>query len=409
MRKFFLKLIGLLLTSCLIILIVSQIYVRYNNSYKTQIVDVSIIKEKSKAKGIIYKDEIVLNYDGGNIKKNMQPNGAKVGMNSKIVQIYDSKEDALKYDRILELKEELKNLENIQNERQSKNLDFSSIEKQIYSNYYEFLDDLNRKNLNNLDYEKRKLIYSLNMRETIINKNTDFNTSISNIKKEIENIEKGMKMPKIIFSKNTGYFVGCTDGFENVCSTNHLEDLNFKNFSNFFNSYDSYRKHSDQNVKIITGHKILFKAIMKTKDLANRKINCDCKIKFKEIDQEVDANLKSVDLNFNEQYGLGVFEILNMNEKLASFRKGEAEVVFKEFEGFKLPKTAIRNNSNNETGVYVVKGSNMKFKKVFVLCEDEDFVICSTKPKNNSKPFEYLKNLDTVIVKGRNLYENKRI
>ena len=409
MKSFLLKLFILVISTYIIILFSHEIYVKFSNSYETQIIDVSILQEKSKAKGIIYKDEVILNSGYGNITKNMQPNGAKVSVNSNIVQIYDSKEDAQKYDRILKLREELKNLENIQNEKQSKNLNFAGVEKHIYFSYYNFLDKIINKNLNDVEDDKANLTSYLNMRETIINKNIDFNKSILKIKEEIAGLEKTVKMPKIIFSKETGYFVNFTDGLENICSINNIENLKFDKFKNFYENYNKYRKNSDKNVKIITSHNILFKAIMKTKDLSNRKINCDCKIKFKETDQEVEANLKNVYLNFNKEYSLAIFEILNMNEKLSSLRKAEADVIFKEFEGFKIPKEAVRNNSENETGVYIISGSNIKFKKISILFEDEDFVICSINPKNKSETSKYLKNLDKIIVKGRNIYENKKV
>ena len=409
MKSFLLKLFILVTSAYIIILFSHEIYVKFNNSYKTQIIEITKLQEKSKAKGIIYKDEVVLNSNDGNIIKNMQPNGTKVNFNSNIVQIYDSKEDAQKYDRILKLKEELKNLENIQNEKQFKNLNFSTVDKQIYFNYYNFLDKINNKNLNNIEEYKTNLTSYLNIRETIINKNANFNKSILKIKDEIAEIEKNIKMPKIILSKEIGYFVNCTDGFENICTIKNAEDLNFKKFNDFYENYDKYKKDSGKNVKIITSHTILFKAIMKTKDLSNRKINSDCQIKFKEINQEVRANLKNVYLNFNEEYSLAVFEILNMNEKLSSLIKTKANVIFKEFEGFKIPKEAIRNNTQNEVGVYVIIGSTIKFKRISILFEDEDFVICSVNPKNKSENSKYLKNLDKIIVKGKNLYENKKI
>ncbi len=395
----------------LILFTTSKIYSVINNSYKTEVVNITNIKETSNVIGVIYKDENVLNLSNDKIVKYINKDGTKVALNEKIAQIYNTNEDALKYENILTLKEELKNLENFQNENSLNNLDFTTVNKQIYSQYEQFLKDINQKNLNHMKDNKNKLISYFNIRNSIINKKVNFSSSIEKIKNEIQKIEKTISMPKTIFSGESGYFVGSTDGLEEICSIKNINNLNLEEFEKFLEDFKKY-KNKKNNAKIITGSKVLFKTIIPTKDIVNKKIDNDYIIKFKESGDEIIGSLKESIINYNKKNSLAIFEIFQMNEKISKLRKIEAEIVFKEYEGFKIPKTAIHTvdlKNSSKTGVYVIEGILIKFKPIDIIFEDEDFAICSAKPKDKSDELKYLKNLDKIIVKGKDLYDNKKI
>ena len=230
MKSLILRILIIFLVVIVLISIVFQIYLKFTNDYETYIISISKIERKFDANGIIFKDEVVLDFGNETIIKNLHKDGTKVGKDSKIAQIYKTKEDALKYEQISILEDELEDLEKSRDDKLMKNLDFVGLDRQISTAYDRLLEDINERKISNINEDKRKLMSYLNTKDVIVNKKTDFEKSISQISNEIKNIEKTMNMPKKIISKHSGYFVGSTDGFEEICSIDSVDDSNLEEF-----------------------------------------------------------------------------------------------------------------------------------------------------------------------------------
>lgn len=409
MKSVILKILIAFLVIIVLLSMFFQIYLKFSNGYETYIISISKIERKCDASGVIFKDEVVLDFENEKIIKNLYKDGTRIGVDSKIAQVYKTKEDALKYEQILTLEEELEDLKKSKDDKLMKNLDFVGLDRQINISYDKLLEDIKEKRILNINEDKRKLASYLNTKDVIVNKKTDFEKSISQISNEIENMEKTMSMPKKIISKKSGYFVGSVDGFEESCSINSVDNLNLEEFKKFSKNISNKKLSDQKKVKIITSPKILFKAIVPIKKIANRNLYKRFKIKFKETGEEIEGYLQDLILKYDQEFGIAIFEIYDMTEKLASLRKSDVEIIFEEFFGFRIPKEAVKVNKYNEVGVYVADLTKMKFKNINIIFEDENFVICSKDPKDVSLTSKYIKNFDRVVVKGKNLYDNKRI
>ena len=410
MKSFFLKILILIIFLFFVVFVVVKNLTSFNkNKYETVVVNVCKIEGKAQANGIFYKDEKVFNFNQDNVIKTLYKDGTKVAKGSTIAQIYKNNEDLIKYENLNSLKEDLKNLEELKNKDFSENLDFIGLEKQLYSNYNVLLKNIKEKKINQIEETKKIISSLLNAKQLIINKKVDFSASIEKTKKEIEKLENSIESPKNILAKKAGYFVAKTDGLEDKCSIEKINDLNYYDFSKFLNNLNEYKRHENEKYKILTSSKILFKAFLPTKILVDKKKNSECKIKFKENNFEIVAFLKDIFLNDKEKNSLAVFEIFDINEGLATIRKCEASVIFKEYDAFKIPKSAVKFNDLKNPNVFIINGDFIKTKNVDIISEDENFYIISNKPKNSNEDLKYLKNLDKIIVKGNNLYDNKKI
>lgn len=408
MKRLF-KIFILIIVLYFLFLIASQIYFNFTNSYETLIIEVSKIKDSATGDGIIFKDEIVFNLSDEKIIKKIQEDGSKVRKNSKIAQIFENEKDALKYENLSALEEELKDLNKVENDADLKNLNLYKINNEIYENYNLILKNIEKRKIKDITKHKKKLKYFLNIKKDLINKETSFKNSISKIKENIKKLKNSMNMPKTILTNKSGYFVGKTDGFEEECGLNNINKLEINEFKNYLENFENKKKENKKNAKIIINPKIYFKMLIPTKNIINKKINSEFKIKFKDLNEEIFTILTDFKINYDEKLSLATFEITKMDENLATLRKSNAEVIFKEFEGFKIPKVALQTNEKNETGVYVIEKFIVKFKKVEILNEDENFIICKSTPGKNFYNSDYLTNLDKIILNGKDLYDNKPI
>ena len=85
-------------------------------------------------------------------------------------------------------------------------------------------------------------------------------------------------------------------------------------------------------------------------------------------------------------------------------RSGPMTVVSKEYSGLKIPRKALRV-VDSQRGVYVVNGMQINFVPVNILYSTDSFIICEKQNDNDN----VLKLYDSVVVKGKNLYDGKII
>jgi hypothetical protein len=91
-----------------------------------------------------------------------------------------------------------------------------------------------------------------------------------------------------------------------------------------------------------------------------------------------------------------------MDSVSAVTRVTDCEILFKQYRGIKIPKTAI-HFVDGEMGVFVNYSNMVQFRKIDPMFEDENYVIVPSTPTASNQ----VKLYDSIIVKGRNLYDGK--
>ena len=84
------------------------------------------------------------------------------------------------------------------------------------------------------------------------------------------------------------------------------------------------------------------------------------------------------------------------------------KVVLKTHKGYKLPITAVRYE-NGVCGVYVLRGSLVKFRQIEILLALDGYVIVSGNVTDKAEGISPLSRYDRVIVRGQNLFDGKVI
>ena len=97
-----------------------------------------------------------------------------------------------------------------------------------------------------------------------------------------------------------------------------------------------------------------------------------------------------------------VLKSTTMNKQAAASRIVDGEILFSQYRGIKIPKSAIRI-VDGEMGVYVKFSKLVIFKKVNPVYQDENYVILPLNVEEGNEVELY----DDIIVKGVNLYDGK--
>ena len=91
---------------------------------------------------------------------------------------------------------------------------------------------------------------------------------------------------------------------------------------------------------------------------------------------------------------------------LLGTRVQSAEIVVTTYSGLKIPKEALRF-PNDEMGVYVLIGDKIYFRKIDQIYETTDYVLSRTYYKGDTEGTDFVKLYDTIIVEGKDLYDQK--
>lgn len=407
MKSFCLKFLVVLFSCCFVVGVAYQIYLKLTFNYETTIVRSDIMEKKAEGVGVIFKDEVVLNsseYTG--IVKNNFCNGARVAAKSEVAKSYTTQDDISKIKQVEILDKEIVALNEAQNPGSLQDMNIKTINKQMNCSYYELIRTLKSCNLNTVKEIKDQMTMLFNKRQIITNQVTDFNGTIGKLSSEKDNINKTISsQPKSITTPVPGYFVDYTDGYEDKCLLKFVDDFNIEKLNQL---YSECQKNCSRNSvgKVITNSLLLFKVILPTRLVSDVKLGSECKIKFEEAGEEVTAKLEKLDLDWNSEQSVATFKIDVMTERLSSIRSSKAEIIFHTYRGIKVPKTAIRNNDKGDVGVYSLNNVSMKFKKVDILFEDENNVLCVSRSDDATA---YLRDFDKIITQGKDLYDNKPI
>ena len=85
-------------------------------------------------------------------------------------------------------------------------------------------------------------------------------------------------------------------------------------------------------------------------------------------------------------------------------RSGPMTVIKAEYSGLKVSRKALRV-VDSVRGVYVVNGMQISFVPVNIVYSTDEYIICEKQTDNDN----VLKLYDSVVVKGKNLYDGKII
>ncbi len=102
-----------------------------------------------------------------------------------------------------------------------------------------------------------------------------------------------------------------------------------------------------------------------------------CTLRFEDVDAVIEAEIYRIDKNPQQHESLVVFSITQITGNLISIRQNKAEVIFNSHTGLKIPKTALHTSEDGTPGVYIKHGANLNFKKVEILYENEEYILCA--------------------------------
>ena len=393
----------------LVLLIVAfigfQMYQNFYSPIQTETVFSTTVNQSFDSKGIVVRNETVLPNEKQGAVNYQVGNGDKVAKNSVLAVMYPSEQDIVNLNMIERLEAELKVVQDSQTPGSVAGGQLDVLSAQIDAECLNFLSLLQSQDLSGLYQIKNSFIDMYNRRQIILGTATDFNNRINELNNEINQLKASSGQPiATVTSSASGYFVDSVDGYEEIVNMDVLQNASLEQVSQWIND-TSISGNTQLIGKVVTDSIWQYAAIMNKNDATLLKIGTTRNLQFSDLsDQLIPAEIVSIDLNASENESLVIFESDILSSAISKLRVEDAQVVIGTYEGIKVPKQALRV-VDGEKGVYIKYGQEMRFKKVDILYEDEEYFISKDNPSDSS----LVRSYDDVIVKGVDLYDGKQI
>jgi len=397
-----------------------------NDNVVTETAYSTIVNDTITTTGYVIRDEVFIDNNKNGVLVFDVTSGDKVGINGTIASVYQNENDAVTYQRICEIEEEISELESLNNVLASSNVGLDSVNNKLDKRLTTFIETVNKRDFTSISDVQSDLITAIYRKQIITGDQKNFDSKIAELEAEKVELEKNSNESfDTIVSKESGYFVSTVDGYENLVSTSSLSELTYSDIQNITPQNIDKTKYVG---KIITDVN-WYLACPVTKEQAtaithnNALVNV--KIPYATTDL-VPARVVHINQFTNEEMALVILECNYMSPAITQIRNESVEILLNSYEGIKIPKKALHDDVLTKTtvdengvetktesrvqGVYVKYGNEVIFKQVCIIYSGEDFVICSERP-DSSLLFNgtTITIYDEVIVEGENLYNGKLI
>lgn len=355
-------------------IIINGITVFIGKNIDTLVVSNEKIEEYITTKGLLIRDEYIINSTmTGNIEAYFKE-GDKVKNLDKVAYVYNNNIDEANFKELESLEKEVIQIEEGQ----------SSIIKAD-------VDKVNKEIEKNKDNIQTKLIQGklgiskevVELEEHIKDKNkllkSDLNSKpIINKKEEINKLNNKIeKNSDILQTNKSGIISYKFDGNESKYNIDNISELNIDDIEYTENEYidilnEGVIKHGQPIARIINNIKQYLAIVVEENEIMNFEENNSVIIR----DKNNQINAKVHNIYTKNDKNVVVFEISEQNIEINDTRVAEFDIIYKSIEGIKIPKSSIVKKDNVE-GVYIVSETgSAKFIEIKgTSYENEEFIV----------------------------------
>ena len=380
------------------------IYVAISTPLKTAEAVLYTAEEIVSVKGYFFRDEIPVPAGKGPVQQMLVSGGEKVHKGQVISVSYESEEDMKIYQQLAWEQELLSLLyeaigdENI--------VDIDRVDRSIARHLEDLVYGIENPKSVNLKYAadrlkaqvlKRGLAFSNTGKEQVT---AEISRLTSKIRSLSATVEKGAAS---VISPESGYFSPAVDGFEGILTLDRSDTLTLTQF----NEIESLRRSEELTAycgRLATNYKWRF-AVSLPAEYANLLSEGDrVRLRFTgDYISEVRLPILRIDDDDQSHSCLVVLSGTTNTSELLVLRYQSADIIMSTYEGIRVPKQALRINSEGKAGVYCLVALQAKFVETEQLYELDHYYIVSYDPKDA----DGLRPGDEIIVSSKKLYDGK--
>ena len=354
--------------------------------------------------GIVFRDEQVIYGQSGGVVR-LFANGEKVSKNAVVARVYDTfttQDYALsRIDKKISI---------LTDSNKSADNTVKSLDTKINRLYYSVRLKSEEGDFATLAEKTDELLILLNRREILVNARLNYNTELSQLKAQRENlISAGSGTYTEVTTPVSGYFSSSVDGYERIFTAAAAKSLSYEELSELM-------KQPADELSVTTDGYAVGKMAHDPKWYLCAETDRDTAYKLSEGEKysvsfsaasgrETEFTLERIVVQYGGTGAVLVFSTDKQSSDLGNARKQTVSVVMERIEGLRIPVSALRTNENNQTGVYILKNNKVTFRRIEILDEKDGSCIVKEFSPDEEGYAEMLHKYDSLIISGKGLKE----
>ncbi len=389
------NLISVLLFAAVVVYIVVNIFTAMMNPFKTAYAVKYETYDSATVSGYTVRNETVI-YSNSDIISLARTEGEKVGVGQAVAVAYRDENAEARQTEINSLQKRKAQLENAA----SGNLtisDSNALDLEIIETVKDLNADIASSaftGISNSTNELRSLIFS---RHYVYGNSDEVDAQLEQINAQIEALQAlASNDSDEITASAAGVFSSYVDGYESVLTPDMLNSITVSDFDDLSGAGEDT---SSGIGKLITSSRWYLVITMDEEDALL--LDDYAIVRFSESLQ-VEMDVERIGLSEKGR----CIVVLSSDRQLSEttlYRSVIVDIIFDIYSGLRIPKSALRMDSDGNTCVYVVEARNAALKYIDIISESGDYYVV----EEDTSSTDNLWAGDEIITAGRNLYDGK--
>ncbi len=386
-------------------MIVSQMVIHFYNPLVTENAELYSSTSFTELTGVYFRDETVINYNGSGVVSYVYGDGERLAKNSEIARIYKNSNDLALQHRIDELEEQIRILNDAQSLVGTDNSQLETFSNQIYENQSSILTAVSGASVADISELKNNYLNLSCKKQIVKGTATDYSEKIKELEGQITVLKGQISAePQMLVIDSSGYFAGTVDGYEGKLTISEAQNVT-EDVINSVIENPSVNTDSSAIGKIVAGYKWKLACVIRSEDAKGVFESAVLDIRIGSQQATVKATVETMTRSEATGNVVMVLSFDNLNAELLSGRTVRFRIIRDDYQGIRIPKSAIRFDEEGNEGVYIKYGVEILFRKINVITYGDDYAICEDTSEQNG----YLSLYDMVVVEGTDLYDGKII
>lgn len=401
------KRVRLLALSLVLVFILSyviyQIVLISKSGIETQIALSETVYKTINTKCFVVRDEQYIKNTAKGTTISFAGNAQRVAKGDTVSMIFKTNEDANTYLRISEITEELEHYNTLAGQANIQAVDVNALSLKIQSKLSDYLDNLDKGDFDKAFEASENFSSYITSKQISTGEVIDVTEKINALNAELSSLHAKKTAYSEVKAESAGYYLQGADGYETTVDFSKINELTIEDVENAIKAKPK-EVSNDIVGRTVGSFDWYILCAVDSDETIDLKDNSKIYINFPYSGIE---KLSGTVYKLGDREGkktLVIIKCNEMNESLASLRVEDIQIITEEYTGYKINNSAIRT-VDGVTGVYVVSGNLIGFRKIHIAYNDGEYSIVDN-PDGESG---YIRLYDEVVTKGVEMYDNKLV
>lgn len=404
----------LLLMVFLTIYAVFQILPTFTHTIKTETALMVSLYDTCETTGYVFRSEQLVEKPGEGETVTLVKDGERVSRGQLFANVYTDASSAGLQEQINAIDRKIEILSKSVVDTDLYVTDITKTDVEIESSLNALFEKVANRDLTDAVSIENSLLVSLNKKKLITNMTSSYQNEIASLQSERGALQSRIRsVSRALYASSAGYFYGDVDGYEHIFTPDVLDSLTLDSFHSLIAA--SAEPTTGVAGKLVTDFVWYLVCEADKYAVAGYEKGHSYRLRFPSFSDDVLVNMKLTQIlsETASDTALLVFRGNTAPEGFPYLRQQTAEIIGQSYTGLAVPKKAVRIVEGKQ-GVYILDGDIVRFRRVEVLFEDEEYYIVSPEapipdePQTEDVPVErYLALYDSIIVSGKDLFDGK--